>query len=318
MLMRGGFLAFALLVAVCILSCVGLRSERPASFVAGYFPHKGAAYIGAEGCAHCHPKPAEFILTTVHAKAFFTEKEKGCESCHGPGSVHRITLERADIFRPSNLPEAKRSQLCLQCHQQAEKISHWNFSGHARHGVSCFDCHGAIIAPHIAAFQKTFLGKPIESYRPYDLRDPQLCLDCHREVSAQFHQPYAHPVRQGKLVCVDCHNPHADRLSVSRPRETARACLSCHAELRGPFVFRHEAIEESGCLVCHQPHGSVNNKLLTQTGNALCMQCHFQANYPTIGAVDHTGLLAGGRNCWSCHVDIHGSNGSRTFRNLEF
>ena len=40
---------------------------------------------------------------------------------------------------------------------------------------------GALIAPHIAAYSKTFLGKPIESYKPYNLRDAQLCLDCHKE-----------------------------------------------------------------------------------------------------------------------------------------
>ena len=31
-----------------------------------------------------------------------------------------------------------------------------------------------------------------------------------------------------------------------------------------------------GCIVCHSPHGSVNQRLLNERNQTLCLKCHFQ------------------------------------------
>jgi predicted CXXCH cytochrome family protein len=67
-----------------------------------------------------------------------------------------------------------------------------------------------------------------------------------------------------------------------------------------------------GCVTCHDPHGSVNQRMLTERNQTLCLKCHFQqqstANALTIGAQSHTTFLRQG-TCWSggCHEAVHGS-----------
>jgi predicted CXXCH cytochrome family protein len=89
-------------------------------------------------------------------------------------------------------------------------------------------------------------------------------------------------------------------------------CTKCHIAQRGPFVFEHEAIRE-GCTTCHEPHGTINDKMLVQRNQNLCLRCHFQQQTGPgkvlIGGRDHTPLLSRG-TCWSagCHEAVHGSH----------
>jgi predicted CXXCH cytochrome family protein len=66
-------------------------------------------------------------------------------------------------------------------------------------------------------------------------------------------------------------------------------------------------------MTCHAPHGSIVEKLLVEDNNGLCQQCHFDARFPLIGAVDHTGFLSAGARCWDCHFQVHGSNTDENF-----
>jgi nitrate/TMAO reductase-like tetraheme cytochrome c subunit len=36
----------------------------------------------------------------------------------------------------------------------------------------------------------------------------EACLRCHETQRADASLPYHHPVRKGKMTCVDCHDPH--------------------------------------------------------------------------------------------------------------
>ena len=92
--------------------------------------------------------------------------------------------------------------------------------------------------------------------------------------------------------------------------------------MAGPFVFEHEGVDGEECLSCHQPHGSQHDKMLTQDGNGLCLQCHFEAGFNNdiidpetgernnwaIGDFNHGGLIAGEARCYDCHREVHGSN----------
>jgi DmsE family decaheme c-type cytochrome len=114
------------------------------------------------------------------------------------------------------------------------------------------------------------------------------------------------------MKCADCHSIHGEAKTNSIVQGESAACLSCHTEIQGPFVYEHVGMEE-GCSSCHEPHGSVNNKLLTTNDNSLCLQCHYQEVASQFGREPHGGFLRGGALCYDCHTQIHGSNTDRNF-----
>jgi len=40
---------------------------------------------------------------------------------------------------------------------------------------------------------------------------PEVCFACHKEQRAQVNRPSHHPIKEGKVACSDCHNPHGTR-----------------------------------------------------------------------------------------------------------
>jgi len=54
------------------------------------------------------------------------DRSVGCESCHGPGSVHAAsTGERAEnIFNPARLPDWQRVEVCASCHERTSADAH--------------------------------------------------------------------------------------------------------------------------------------------------------------------------------------------------
>lgn len=178
-------------------------------------------------------------------------------------------------------------------------------------GTSCESCHGPgsrhVDAPRERA---SLIVNP--------RKDPQACFACHMDVQLQFRLPRHHPVPEGQMNCVQCHDPHGREvfkpsgghgLAMARQNEQ---CAQCHREQARGFVFEHEAMRE-GCVACHQPHGSINSKLLPQRDANLCLKCHTQIQPAPgelwIGKTDHKTLLPLG-SCWSagCHTAVHGSN----------
>jgi predicted CXXCH cytochrome family protein len=207
------------------------------------------------------------------------------------------------------------TETCAMCHEKMAKD--FKYTGHARiqipgegprvqdHG--CEACHGAG-SLHVDAGggRRTFIINPG--------RDPEACFQCHLETKAAFRFRYHHPVIEGRMNCIDCHDPHGQDVFTSKGTFVAReneTCLQCHREQTRPHVFEHEALRE-GCTMCHNPHGSINEKLLHERDNNLCLKCHAQLDAPgtvTIGIVTHSSRVMQG-TCWSagCHTAVHGSD----------
>ncbi len=208
-------------------------------------------------------------------------------------------------------------RVCYDCHTNISRV--FPSSPHAQLRIEnarmpgqqgCESCHGPA-SKHVATGG---LGRDKFIVNPG--RNPDACFNCHIETQAEFHFPQHHPVIEGKMNCVQCHDPHgmdimkpAGGLAMSRLNGT---CAQCHRDQARPFIFVHEAMRE-GCTICHNPHGSINSKMLVQPDNNLCLKCHLQTQGANgafyIGKIDHTSLLPFG-TCWSagCHTAVHGSN----------
>jgi DmsE family decaheme c-type cytochrome len=136
-----------------------------------------------------------------------------------------------------------------------------------------------------------------------------------------------HPVREGKMECSSCHNPHEGaRPAMIKAESVNELCYTCHTEKRGPFLFEHAPVRED-CVSCHEPHGSNHKPLLTSKMPNLCWNCHFTGsghfgsgdNFSTEKGV--TAAPAGAptgfptvnsrfieKSCKNCHTNLHGSN----------
>ncbi|MBI3015401.1 MAG: hypothetical protein HYY65_10150 [Candidatus Tectomicrobia bacterium] len=136
----------------------------------------------------------------------------------------------------------------------------------------------------------------------------ETCFQCHELRRAQLQRSSHMPVREGKLTCTSCHNPHGSQGPKQLKQDTINeTCFSCHPERRGPFVWEHPVVSEN-CGTCHEPHGSTNPFLLKVRPPRLCQQCHNFTFHPSQPFNSNDARRVLGRGCTQCHTNIHGSN----------
>jgi len=256
-------------------------------------PPPGATYAGADVCVACHDDQATSFAKTIHALVLNEsrpESDRGCEACHGPGSVHAeagggkgVGGLRAFV---RDEPASGKSAACLRCH--AGDVNRHDFlrGEHALSNVGCTDCHAGHGGIGDAMLRE---------------RTPELCFGCHADVRAAFGMPERHGPNTAPPDCGSCHEPHGTPNTASLLEPNDRRCKECHNDIAGPFVFEHAGLVSEGCAGCHEPHGSVNRHMLVRQPVALlCYQCH------TVTPQTH--VQPSYRDCTRCHASIHGSN----------
>ena len=294
-----------------LLSFSAKKTNNGINGFAKYTQIKGAARVGEGTCATCHKDVYGNFRHSFHAL-----QGVKCEDCHGSASLH--VQGGGDVSKIINLPSRPVEQangVCLSCHAQDEKLRNWFSGTHASEGVRCTECHqihapptrGAAVrrmkfdttAPGNATILEDMVPESSVKLAPRTQINNK-CLRCHPAQRAEMSMPYHHPLREGKMTCVDCHNPHGGPAGNNlKTANVNQLCLSCHAQYRGPFMYQHPPVNEN-CLICHRPHGSPNTNLLAVSQPALCLQCHSGhhdgANLPLVD------------RCTNCHGSIHGSD----------
>ena len=325
----------SLLICVSLIASVmwvasgtSSQSVKPGQTAAVAAPTED--YIGSEACKDCHEDQFKAFSHTSHSQLVkiksWSGKVTGCESCHGPGKAHVEEGDPTKIISFKNKSSKETSETCLTCHAGREEHNNFRRGEHWRNDIGCVDCHSSHGAPggRNVASSITFVS-PANSEKPgfstvklLKNSEPQLCLSCHTEVKHQFNLPFHHKVLEGAMKCSDCHNPHGGfELKQTRLATGAdAACIKCHADKQGPFVYEHAPVKTEGCVACHTPHGSSNPRLLSTSRVAqLCLTCHSVAH--DVGAIEPAGpqhnLNAQYANCTNCHVKIHGSRTSPVF-----
>ena len=265
------------------------------------------AYVGVEVCKACHAQKFESFSRTKMGRLLLKQPRNhrerlGCETCHGPGRAHvaagggrgvggLITFSRKD---PT--PVERRNDVCLTCHTKGDHIF-WRGSAHEARDVACTSCHKVMEA----VSPRHQLAKATET---------ETCGTCHIRQRAQQMRSSHMPLREGKMTCSSCHDPHGTVTPALLKEDSLNdTCYTCHAEKRGPFLWEHPPALES-CANCHDPHGSNHEKMLKVAKSRLCQQCHVPSRHPTNPYGRDTASLKFvlGRQCASCHANIHGSN----------
>jgi DmsE family decaheme c-type cytochrome len=264
-------------------------------------PAADAMIVGSKVCLGCHANQAAAFSETIMGR--IQKKTPGkfeCENCHGPGSLHVKAGGGRGVggiisFRPDDLSRSaeENNAICLGCHQRGDR-TYWDGSTHETRGLQCSNCH--------TVMRNVSLKKNLKT-----AWEPETCFQCHKDRRAQLYRSSHMPLREGKMVCGDCHNPHGSVTeALLRENSINDNCYKCHAEKRGPFLFEHIPVREN-CDTCHQPHGSVNAKMLKTSLPRLCGECHTFDHGPQIAAGPNV-VQGFGRACLNCHTAIHGSN----------
>jgi len=191
----------------------------------------GATYVGSDQCDMCHDDVYKDFVTADHARLMAqgtNALDAGCESCHGPCSLHvesggdvkppyTFTSGRAETSsygaRLAGAPARSEEVVCYQCHGDVRAqfqlpIHHPVPEGH----MTCTDCHN----PHKGSI---FLGGGTSQ-----LSENEMCLRCHPAERGPF--VFEHEaMREG---CVTCHNPHGSINAKLLKVRDSNLCLRCH------------------------------------------------------------------------------------------
>lgn len=283
---------------------------------------KAEDYMGGSGCADCHETKVSEFSHSGHA-AFVSDPnlpqdKRGCEGCHGPGNIHQDE-NNPEVISFTKMSPKESSAACLRCHGQTMSPSHWKLTEHSRADLSCVSCHqihtdtvpdfgkavrkGQAKDPRTAAFVAKANPKAM-----LKADEATLCGSCHPGALGEFRNAVHHPVPEGSMSCSDCHTAHPSKSAKNMAGGLKDACVKCHTEFAGPFVFEHDPVagfSGDGCKECHKPHGSNSPNMLNSNSRGLCAQCH----------TDKLGTHYPNQTCWTsgCHVATHGSNSDPRF-----
>ena len=203
-------------------------------------------YVGSEECATCHEKEVEEYSRSTHSRLEIAgdAKVQGCETCHGPGSLHVDAGggKGVHIVNPGKDPET-----CFQCH--SDKKMEFNLPHHhpvLEGKMSCTDCH----SPH---------GEEVKPWSATSLKDiNEACFKCHKEQRGPFVWEHE-AVREGCTTCHSVHGSINEKMLVARD---ANVCIRCHTQADFPIMGRRDHrtfLQRGTCFSggCHTAvHGS--------------------------------------------------------------
>ena len=160
---------------------------------------------GTERCVHCHSgERITDMASTVHGdldNPHTPYSKQGCESCHGPGSLH-VSRARGGRGFPLLIgfrkeePIGAQTEACITCHgkqDERQEGMEWYGSMHATDEITCVSCHELHIDGNPLKDQKHQLG---------------VCAECHEEQITDHRRFENVGIVFDNLSCYECHDVH--------------------------------------------------------------------------------------------------------------
>ena len=105
---QASWMAFSVAAVIISASFVSCSSLQRTVHIPPSIP--GATFVGSGECAQCHEEITRDFAWADHARLQAKGPnaiQAGCESCHGPGSLHsQVGGGRQNIINPGRSPEA--------------------------------------------------------------------------------------------------------------------------------------------------------------------------------------------------------------------
>ena len=266
------FLAVAIVPAVLLIAAISCSTVHRTAVQLPYVP--GAKYIGSKECEQCHEELYRGFQSADHARLIApgpNALEAGCESCHGPCSLHSdsggevkppysFTAGRPQpagtLPRLDETPARARENVCYQCHNDVR--GQFNLPNHhpvPEGKMTCIQCH----PPH--------KGNAYAGGGTALLSLNEVCFECHANKRGPF--TFEHEaLREG---CTTCHSPHGSINVKMLAERNANLCLKCHfQQIKGGAILigGHDhtlSLQQGTCWSagCHEAiHGSRVNPSL--------------------------------------------------------
>lgn len=229
----------------------------------------GAKYIGSSECEQCHDELCRNFKTADHSRLLAkgkNGKDYGCESCHGPCSLHSdsggevkppysFTAGRPQLASlGARLPLTRARAIetvCYNCHLDVR--GQFNLPNHhpvPEGNMTCIQCH----PPH--------QGVAFAAGGTQLLSQNQNCLQCHEAEQGPF--VFEHDaIHEG---CTICHSPHGSINAKLLTERNSNLCMKCHFQQVQPGggiliggIDHTTKINQGACWSagCHEAvHGS--------------------------------------------------------------
>jgi hypothetical protein len=254
-------------------------------------------------CVGCHATGVTSLAANGSGEyvSQVTEDGAGCESCHGPGRLHVLTLggegydDRA-IVNPATLTTAQYNDVCMSCHTRGQSTG----TVGGRKLEFPWRTDGAAFVPGQAL---------TDAFTPGDKAVEPL----HRLQGTHIHRGLAGS-RYGAWTtgCNVCHEPHFAtnlslvRSSIQTPNSGARTVVfTRRSGAPGSGGLMGDATDVAYtdvCEVCHTKTAYFRNNagtpVKTHNNGAACTDCHLHwRGFPPLES-------PGGRDCSQCHPDL--------------
>lgn len=225
---RVRLLAVVAIAALLVFTAISCRTVSRAVVVLPNVP--GANYVGSKECEQCHEEIYRDFATADHARLIAAGPNAlpvGCESCHGPSSLHSESggevmppytftsgRPQAGLDARLSVPPARATEaVCYECH--ADIRGRFNLPSHhpvPEGKMSCTECH----PPHKGSAHRAGGTKLLS------LNDG--CLQCHPAQRGP-HVFEHEAMREG---CTTCHDAHGSVNAKMLKVRDSNLCLQCH------------------------------------------------------------------------------------------